>query len=169
MRRPDLMPDCESCAALCCVAPSFERSDDFAYDKPAGERCMNLTAGDQCSIHTERVERGCVGCTVYDCYGAGQRVTRDFAREPSTARERAFYVLRDVHELLFLLTQAAALCPLSEPALRAQIDALVGVLDALHEPQQLSLGKHRAAAHALLRRVGESLGGRPDARRLPVV
>lgn len=169
MRRPDLVPDCGSCAALCCVATSFERSDDFAYDKPAGVRCTNLTAGDQCSIHTERVERGFVGCTLFDCYGAGQRVTRDFGREPSAASERAFYVLRDVHELLFLLTQAAALCPLSDAALRAQIDALVGVLDALRDPPQLSLGKHRAAAHALLRRVGEALGGRRDARRLPVV
>jgi hypothetical protein len=169
MRRPDLLSDCGSCAALCCVAPSFDRSEDFAYDKPAGERCMNLTSGDQCSIHAERVERGYLGCTVYDCYGAGQRVIREFGREPSVARERAFYVLRDVHELLFLLTQAAALCPLADSALRAEIDALVGVLDALHDPPQLSLGKHRAAAHALLRRVGEALGGRPDARRLPVV
>jgi hypothetical protein len=153
---------------LCCVAPSFERSEEFAYDKPAGARCMNLTASHQCSIHTERVERGFVGCTLYDCYGSGQRATGDFRDDPS-ARDRAFLVLRDVHELLFLLTQAAPLCPLSDTALRSEIDALVGVLDGLHEPQQLSVGKHRADAHALLRRVGEALGGRRDARRLRVV
>jgi hypothetical protein len=153
---------------MCCVATSFERSEDFAYDKPAGVRCTNLTAGDQCSIHGERVERGFVGCTLYDCYGSGQRATREFGSDAS-ARDRAFLVLRDVHELLFLLTEAAALCPPAETVLRAQLDAQVSVLDALRDPPLLSLGKHRAAAHALLRRVGEALGGRRDARRLPVV
>jgi hypothetical protein len=168
MRRHDLVADCGSCAALCCVATSFERSEDFAYDKPASVRCTNLTASDRCAIHTERVERGFVGCTLYDCYGAGQRATRDYARDPS-ARDRAFLALREVHELLFLLTEAAALCPASEATLRAQLDALVGVLDALGGTSQLALAEQRAAAHALLRRVGDALGGRRDGRRLPVL
>lgn len=168
MRRPDLLPDCGSCAALCCVATSFERSSDFAYDKPASVRCTNLTSSDSCAIHDVRVERGFVGCTLYDCFGAGQRVTRDFGREPSAARDRAFLVLRDVYELLFLLTEAAALCPASQPALRDQLDAQVAVLDALDDTQ-LALAEHRAAAHALLRRVGSALGGVREARRLRVI
>ncbi|MCY1016082.1 hypothetical protein [Pyxidicoccus sp. MSG2] len=36
MPRPDLVPDCSACTALCCVATSFERSEDFAFDKPVG-------------------------------------------------------------------------------------------------------------------------------------
>ena len=39
---PELTADCGRCFGLCCVALPFSRSADFAYDKPAGEPCVNL-------------------------------------------------------------------------------------------------------------------------------
>src|SRR5215471_13450734 len=104
MRRSDLVPDCGSCAAICCVATSFEASEDFAFDKPAGARCRHLTVECRCAIHDGLVKRGLSGCAVYDCYGAGQRVTRALASAPEAERNEAFLMLRVVHELLWLLT-----------------------------------------------------------------
>ena len=169
MRRPDLLPDCGSCAAVCCVATSFERSNDFACDKPAGVRCQHLTSGDRCSIHALRAERGFHGCILYDCYGAGQRVTGAFGSEPSPARDGAFLAARDLHELLFLLTEAAALCPPASSDLCMQLEAEIAALDAIAAPAQRVLDEHRAVAHGLLRRVGAALGGRRTTARLPIV
>jgi hypothetical protein len=168
MRRTDLVPECGSCAALCCVAPSFERSIEFACDKPAGERCQHLTQGDGCSIHAERADRGFRGCIVYDCYGAGQRVTRAFGSEPSSTRDRTFLAARDLHELLFLLTEATSLCPPEACDLRGQLDVEIAALDRIADPEH-GIADHRAVTHALLRRVGAALGGRRLGPHLPVI
>ncbi len=50
-RRRDLRADCERCFGLCCVAPAFSASADFAIDKPAGQACPNLQAAFRCGIH----------------------------------------------------------------------------------------------------------------------
>jgi hypothetical protein len=169
MPRPDLVPDCQRCAGVCCTATSFEASDDFAIDKPAGISCPYLGRDCRCAIHSELLERGFRGCAIYDCHGAGQRVTRAFAAAPDTsardtsARDEAFLVLRIVHELLWLLTEAIALCPPSDPDLATQLSRQIAHLDAL-DPRavaDLDLRPERAAAQSLLRRVGAALGGRP--------
>jgi uncharacterized protein YjbI with pentapeptide repeats len=72
-----LRPDCEKCVGLCCVAPAFSTSADFAIDKAAGEPCPNLQADFRCGIHASLRDRGFRGCTAYDCFGAGQRVARE--------------------------------------------------------------------------------------------
>ena len=41
----ELRADCSRCVGLCCVAPAFARSADFAVDKPAGTPCTNLPGG----------------------------------------------------------------------------------------------------------------------------
>ncbi len=156
MRRPDLVPDCERCAAVCCVATSFDASEDFAYSKSAGVACRYLRDC-RCAIHAELPERGFRGCAIYDCYGAGPRATRAFS---GPQRDDAFLILRAVHELLFLLTEAAKLCP---PDLITELASQISALDAL-EPADLDLRPHRAAAHALLRRIGDALGSRRSAR-----
>ena len=71
-----LHADCARCFALCCVAPAFAASADFAIDKPAGQPCPNLLADFRCGIHDHLRERGFPGCTVFDCFGAGQRVAQ---------------------------------------------------------------------------------------------
>jgi hypothetical protein len=42
--RFDLRPDCSRCFGLCCVAPPFSASADFAVDKDAGDACPHLQA-----------------------------------------------------------------------------------------------------------------------------
>jgi hypothetical protein len=165
MRRPDLVPDCGSCAALCCVATSFEASDDFAFDKAAGVACRYLRRDHRCAIHDELAVRGFPGCTVYDCYGAGQRATRAFAgTHDAEQRNEAFRVLRVVHELLWLLTEAAKLCPPSPDDVGAQLAREIEALDEIARTPgpallEADLRPHHAATRALLRRVGELLPG----------
>jgi hypothetical protein len=156
MRRPDLVPDCGSCDAVCCVATSFDTSEDFAITKPAGVPCPNL-AGHRCAIHGELVVRGFSGCTVFDCYGAGPRVTKLVSAGPE--RDEAFRILRRVHELLWLVTEAVELCP------KMGSDPIVGQLEDIARAPiaallAVDLRAVEAAASALLLRVGEELGGR---------
>lgn len=117
MNTVSLRPDCAQCAALCCVGLAFDRSALFAFDKPAGEVCRNLTSRGRCGIHAELDACGFGGCSSFDCLGAGQYVTqevfggRTWRDEPSLLGPMmaAFSALREVHELLLLLRQARAL------------------------------------------------------------
>ena len=176
MRRPDLLPDCGKCAAVCCVATSFDASDDFAFDKSAGVPCRHLLTDCRCAIHDDLVRRGFSGCAVYDCYGAGQRVTHAFEGRPWDRRERdeVFLILRGVHELLWLLTEAAKLGPPAVADLVRDLALATSALDAIaRQPApalfEIDLRAHRAAAGVLLRRVGEALGGRRGANRVLTV
>jgi len=127
--RSSLQADCAACFALCCVAPAFAASADFALTKPAGQACPNLLADFRCGIHTSLRDKGFRGCTVYDCFGAGQKVAQvifggqDWRSAPSTARQMfaVFPIVRDLHELLWYLTEAIALSPAG--SLRAELTA----------------------------------------------
>ncbi len=115
--RRELRADCARCFGLCCVAPAFAASADFAIDKPAGRPCPNLERDFRCGIHGELRGRGFAGCAVFDCYGAGQRIARDtfggrdWRRSPELAEPMfaAFAVLRQLHELLWYLAEALTL------------------------------------------------------------
>ncbi len=72
----DLRSDCGRCLGLCCVVLPFARSRDFPVTKAAGVDCRHLAADHRCTIHAELRERGWVGCTVFECFGAGQRLSR---------------------------------------------------------------------------------------------
>jgi hypothetical protein len=180
MRRPDLVPDCGSCDAICCVETAFDASDDFAFDKPAGVACRHLERDRWCGIHDDLVGRGFSGCAAYDCFGAGPRLTRAFRRTTDAATERrrneAFLALRAVHELLWLLTEAAKLCPGREDALAVDLRREIDALDAIATGPVTSLPEvdlrpRDRAARVLLRRLRDALGDRRDAvrRRLAVV
>lgn len=125
----ELRADCARCVGLCCVAPAFARSADFALDKPAGAPCPNLRPDFGCDIHDDLRPRGFAGCTVFDCLGAGPRVTRAFAgrdwrSDPSVAGPMfdAFSTARQVHELLFHLDEARVRAP--DPAVDDELTRL---------------------------------------------
>ncbi len=111
-----LRADCSRCVGLCCVAPAFVRSSEFAIDKPAGRPCPNLQQDFRCGIHDHLRTRGFPGCAAFDCLGAGQHVTqatfggRDWRKHPEMAREMfdVFLVMRQLHELLSYLNEARA-------------------------------------------------------------
>ncbi|MFC7307884.1 pentapeptide repeat-containing protein [Streptomyces monticola] len=122
--RRGLKAECGDCFGLCCVALPFTASADFAASKAAGQPCGNLQSDFRCGIHNRLRESGYSGCTVYDCFGAGQQVSqvtfggRDWRREPGSARQMfaVFPVMRHLHELLWYLNEALTL-PTSGPLL----------------------------------------------------
>ena len=165
MRRADLVAECSRCSALCCVATSFDESEAFAFAKAAGTPCPQLGPDHRCRIHEQLVERGCAGCHVYDCYGAGPRATRAFDDVPVATRDAAFLALRDIHELIWLLSESIKLCPEIEMALRGELARAIDQLETLAASPaaaliELPLASRATEVHALLRRVGAALGGR---------
>jgi hypothetical protein len=116
-RRADLGADCANCFGLCCVALAFAKSADFPFDKAAGDPCTNLDEADGCRIHPHLRERGFAGCTVFDCSGAGQKVSRHtFAGRSwrdDAATQRAMFatfpIVRRLHDLLRYLDEAVTL------------------------------------------------------------
>jgi hypothetical protein len=174
MRRPDLVSDCRSCDALCCVATSFDASEDFAISKAAGAACPHLAVDRRCTIHAALAERGFLGCAIYDCYGAGPKITRAFDGDCCSQRQRnaAFMAMRIVHELLWQLLEASRLCPASQVALGAELASEVAALEALAQAptslDAMGLEPHEAHARALLRRLGHVLRGRSGAA-LPIL
>jgi uncharacterized protein YjbI with pentapeptide repeats len=117
--RKSLQADCGNCFGLCCVALPFARSADFAVDKDAGQPCSNLQADFRCGIHARLREKGFPGCTVFDCFGAGQKVSQvtfggaDWRQAPQDAPRMfaAFALMRQLHELLWYITEALGLAP----------------------------------------------------------
>jgi len=161
-----LEADCARCAALCCVAPAFAKSSDFAIDKPAGKPCRNLRDDFRCGIHERLDQRGFHGCVVFDCFGAGQHVTqgtfggRDWRSEPGIAGPMfaALDVMRALHELLWYLTEALEL----DAAVRVhqQLRALKEETERLSEGtpaeiQGIDLESHRRRVNRVLLRASE--------------
>ena len=169
-----LRADCERCFGLCCVVPSFSVSADFAIDKEAGQPCPNLRPDFRCSIHDRLRPRGFPGCAAYDCFGAGQKVAQetfggqDWRHTPGIAAQMfsVFTVMRQLHELLWYLTEALTL-QAAGPLHRelglalAQTERLSqGGADAL---VALDVAAHRRDVSTLLRRTSDLV--RAGARR----
>ncbi|WP_431279340.1 pentapeptide repeat-containing protein [Leifsonia poae] len=137
--RPDLLADCANCFGLCCVALAFAKSADFGFDKAVGEPCENLDGGFRCTIHPHLRESGFKGCTVFDCFGAGQKVSQQtFAGRSwlTTPEVRAdmFAVLplmRQLHELLWYLDEAIRMP--AAAGLRAELDRATALVTAITE------------------------------------
>jgi len=151
--RRDLRADCDHCAALCCVAPTFVTSADFGLDKPAGRPCPNLSADFACSIHDRLREGGFPGCAVFDCFGAGQQVIqvtfggRDWRHTPAIAASMftVFTVMRQLKELLWYLAEARTLLPAGP--LREEIEHAREETEGLVNADADSLARCDALAH----------------------
>lgn len=148
-----LRPDCERCVGLCCVAPAFSASTDFAIDKPAGRPCPNLRSDFRCGIHATLRRDGFPGCVAYDCFGAGQRVTREMFpgadwRSGAAVADSiftAFVAVRQLHELLWYLAEALNL-PAARP-LHVDLRAAHERTEALAGGSAGGLGATTIAAH----------------------
>lgn len=164
--RSNLRADCTRCVGLCCVAPAFAASADFAVDKAAGKPCHNLQPDFSCGIHDGLRDAGFPGCTVYDCFGAGQHVAQitfdgqDWRRSPQIAEQMitVFTIMRQLNEMLWYLTEA-----LTRHAARSVHGELRGALGETErlthgspeELVELDVAAHRQDVNALLLRTSE--------------
>jgi uncharacterized protein YjbI with pentapeptide repeats len=161
-----LRADCGRCFGLCCVAPAFSASADFAIDKPAGHPCPHLQPDFRCGIHEDLRDRGFRGCAAYDCFGAGQQVSqvtfggRDWRRDPRAAAQmcEVFGVMRQLHELLWHVTAALALEPAQ--AIHGQLRRALKATEAMTQRPAdallaLDTEEHREEVNPLLLRASE--------------
>ncbi|MEE1833146.1 pentapeptide repeat-containing protein [Streptomyces sp. SP17KL33] len=176
----ELRSDCGSCFGLCCVALPFARSADFAVDKAAGTPCGNLADDFRCGIHDRLRGEGFTGCTVYDCFGAGQKVSqgtfggeswRAGGREHARLMFDVFPVVRQLHELLWYLTESLTL--LAARPLYAHLRRALDETERLtertaEELAELDVAAHRQDVNTLLLKVSDLMragAGRKRNRR----
>lgn len=175
-----LRADCARCFGLCCVAPPFAASADFAIDKAPGKPCPNLQSDFRCGIHERLRPSGFAGCTVYDCFGAGQKLAQltfagaDWRQQPAQA-ERMFAllpVMRQLHEMLWYLEEALTLAP-ARP-LHPEIERIITQTEQLTRRAADALAKldvegHRSVVSTILfqasRLVRAQVVGRKKERR----
>ncbi|WP_407314179.1 pentapeptide repeat-containing protein [Desulfosporosinus sp. SB140] len=164
--RNNLRSDCEHCFGLCCVALYFAASEGFPKNKDAGEPCPNLNQEFRCCVHNSLLEDGLKGCIAFECFGAGQKVAQvsfagqDWQKVPSSSKQmfEVFLIMRQLHELLWYLTEALSLKQTSpiHSDLSLMIDEIERLtylrLDFLME---LDVAEHRAKVNTLLIRASE--------------
>ncbi|MFD2446464.1 pentapeptide repeat-containing protein [Bacillus sp. CGMCC 1.16607] len=161
-----LKADCENCFGLCCVALPYAKSADFAVNKDGGTPCQNLQSDYRCSIHQNLRTKGYRGCAVYECFGAGQKVSQviyngnDWRDNPTLAKEMfdVFPIMQQLHEMLCYLTEALSL-DAAKPIFKE-------IRSALEETERLTnlspksileldVHSHRAIVSDLLQRTSE--------------
>ncbi len=166
-----LEADCASCAGLCCVAPAFAKSSDFAINKPAGKACPNLGDDFRCGIHERLEPLGFPGCVVFDCFGAGQRITqetfggRDWRAEPGNAGPMfaTLPIMRQLHELMWYLTEALKLDEAAR--IHAELRAALDETDRLaagspDDLRKVDVDAYRQQVNPLLQRASAMARGR---------
>lgn len=121
--------NCKDCCGLCCVSLYFTKSDGFPKDKKAGIACKNLQTDYKCQIHSELFKQGLKGCIAYDCFGAGQFLTRQLASLPDwltlPPREadkifNAYLIVLNIHHTLWYVAQCMILRLPGTEAAKAQ-------------------------------------------------
>jgi Pentapeptide repeats (8 copies) len=167
LTRTDLRADCGSCFGLCCVALTFSRSADFAIDKAAGEPCPNLDDSFRCSIHSRLRPEGFPGCTVYDCFGAGQEISRragqSWREQPGQRMFEALPILRQLHELLWYLAEA-----LEYKAFDAELRTAIARVEAVSRTADLTtvdVIAERAAVNELLLKTSRLVRGKQPKKK----
>lgn len=160
----ELRADCASCVGLCCVSLPFTRSGLFAITKHSDQPCPNLRADHLCGIHDSLRDKGFSGCTVYDCFGAGQRVVhetfggQDWRAAPDMLA--VFPVMRQLHEILWYLTEVVA----KVPTMRDEAERTIETTEDLarNVTTDLDIGAHHELVSDLLLRASATIRGGAD-------
>lgn len=158
----DLKIDCKNCFGLCCVALYFSKFEGFPQDKVGGKPCTHLDKDFSCKIHASLKDKGFKGCMAYDCFGAGQKVAQVTYKgipwnQESSQIFGVFLVMRQLHEMLWYLTEASL--QKIEHRLKEKIDKMLLKLETLTKQDPatllaLDLESNRDEVNQLLRQVG---------------
>lgn len=106
----------------------------FGANKVGGTPCQNLAEDDRCTIHADLRTTGWTGCTIFECFGAGQHTSqvtyagrswRDLAVNRAEMAA-VFSALRVISEMLFHLEEAVERSPHDSAAqdMRRQVEHL---------------------------------------------
>lgn len=158
--------DCSKCFGFCCTALYFSASEGFPTNKEAGKPCINLQSDFRCSVHKSLREKGLKGCTAYDCFGAGQRVAqvtyggKCWREAPESSKEmfEVFLIMRQLHEMLWYLSEALTLQPAQ--LIKDQLISMYNQTESLTDlsPKaliSLDVDAHRTKVNSLLLQTSE--------------
>jgi hypothetical protein len=175
-RDANLSANCARCVGLCCVALAFARSRDFAFSKDAGDPCRNLADDYRCEIHPTLRRDGFRGCTVFDCHGAGQKVTqvvfagRSWRDDEKTrvAMFGVFPIVCQLHEMLWYLYTATMFA--ETRTLSKELDAAYLRIETLSKSDadeilRLDMDAARNAVNAVLARASVAIRATASAAR----
>lgn len=146
--------------------------------------CPHLGEGFACDIHEQLRPIGFPGCTVDDCFGAGQKVAQttyggvSWRDDPASSAEvfEVFPVVRQLHEMLTYLAEALRMTAVA--TLHGDLQRAYDHTDRITrfsptELLALDLSAHRAGVDPLLVTVSRTLragpGRRHDRRRTDLV
>lgn len=162
----NLKINCEKCFGLCCTALYFSASEGFPENKEAGKPCINLKSDFKCSIHQNLRKQGLKGCMSYDCFGAGQKTSqvtyggKSWSENTETSNQmfNVFLVIRQIHEMLWYLTQAFTF----EEARDIKNDIYKAIIEtenltnlSAEKLLDLDIESHRKCVNSLLKRSSE--------------
>lgn len=127
----ELKSDCSKCFGLCCTALFFSVCDGFPQNKEAGKPCINLNDDFTCKVHNNLRKKGLKGCTSYECFGSGQKTAQvtckgiSWRENPESASKMydAFLIVRQLHEMLWYLTEAFTLQ--NDGQIKSEIGSLI--------------------------------------------
>ncbi|MFZ7942898.1 MULTISPECIES: pentapeptide repeat-containing protein [Bacillaceae] len=168
--------DCENCFGLCCVALPYAKSADFPIDKEGGTPCSKLQHDFRCGIHNQLRNKGFRGCSVYECFGAGQKVSQvtyngnDWRNHPTHAKEMfdVFPIMQQLHEMLYYLNEASSLKE-TQPISRDLETALQETENLTHLSAnsilELDVPSHRVMVNELLLRTSEFVRAKVPPRK----
>lgn len=164
----DLKVDCKNCFGLCCIALYFSASEGFPTNKEAGKPCINLKSDFTCSVHNNLRKKGLKGCTAYDCFGAGQKVAQitfkgqNWNKNPENAEKmfESFLVMRQLHEMLWYLTQAYIMH--TDLNIKEEINLLIQETELLTLADvnvllSIDITAHRSKVNMLLKSTSEQI------------
>lgn len=161
MSRRNLRADCKNCFGFCCVALYFSASEGFPVNKDADKPCLNLQSDFCCAVHKNLRKLGLKGCISYDCFGAGQKVAQvtynghDWRQVPESAKQmyEVFLIMRQIHEMLWYLTEALTLQPACH--IQSELNSMLNQTEQLTllSPDsliELDVAAHRSDVNTLL-------------------
>lgn len=166
-----LRADCENCFGLCCVALPYAKSADFAFNKDSGTPCRNLQPNYLCGIHKDLRNKGFRGCSAYECFGAGQKVSqvtykgKDWRTNKAVSQEMfdVYPIVQQLHEMLWYLNEAITF-EVAKPILK-ELQVSINETEELTKQSPddiltINVTEHRAKVNQLLIRTSELVRGK---------
>ncbi|MEG0051073.1 MAG: pentapeptide repeat-containing protein [Terrisporobacter sp.] len=160
--------DCSKCKGFCCVALYFSKSDGFPKDKVGGTPCTNLKEDFTCKIHKDLNKKGLKGCTSYDCFGAGQKVSQITYKDKTWQKDSklaiemfdVFVIMRQLHEMLWYLCDALTFA--QDEVTKNKLKTMIKKTEELTNLDgsyilNIDIENHRNKVNCLLKTVGEAV------------
>lgn len=164
---------CEACSGLCCYALYLCIGESFAIEKKAGTPCLHLQSDFRCDCYPSLHQQHMKGCTIYDCFGAGQYVTQVLYKQdtwqskPSLKTEvcKTFPLVLQLHQILYYLVLATMLQK-AQPYKDELQQAIEHVLQLRLHPSAQDITLFQTQANCILKKISKDIHEQyPSAKR----